>query len=72
MTVKRQFIAGARCPACDAEDKIQRCVDGDTIWMECVACGMVRDLDERPPATDANEQPVTLRGGPREKGPADR
>ena len=28
--------------------------------MECVACGLVRNLDDQPPASDANEQPVTL------------
>lgn len=60
--MKRQFIAGAACPSCGAVDRIQRCSDGDSIWMECVACGMVRDLDEKPEATDANEQPVTLQG----------
>lgn len=61
MSVKRQFIAGAACPACGAVDKIQRCVEGDVIWMQCVACDMVRNLDDQPPATDANEQTVTLR-----------
>lgn len=72
MSVKRQFIAGARCPSCGAEDKIQRCVDDDAIWMECIACGMVRDLDAEPPATDANDQPVTLKGTLGGKGPTNR
>ncbi|MAD70946.1 YheV family putative metal-binding protein [Alloalcanivorax profundimaris] len=58
--MKRQFIAGAACPSCGAVDRIQRCIEGETIWMECVACGLVRNLDDQPPATDANEQPVTL------------
>lgn len=61
MPVKRQFIAGATCPSCGAVDKIQRCQEGDKTWMECVACGLVRDLDQEPQATDANEQTVTLR-----------
>jgi len=59
--VKRQFIAGATCPGCGAMDRIQRCSDGDGTWMECIACGLVRDLDQQPAATDANEQPVTLK-----------
>ena len=61
--VKRQFIAGASCPGCGAMDRIQRCSDGDNTWMECVACGLVRDLDQQPvaDATDANEQTVTLK-----------
>ncbi|MBM1142310.1 YheV family putative metal-binding protein [Alcanivorax sp. ZXX171] len=64
--MKRQFIAGAACPSCGAVDRIQRCIEGETIWMECVACGLVRNLDDQPPATDANEQPVTLQK-PRKK-----
>lgn len=62
--IKRQFIAGATCPGCGAMDRIQRCSDGDNTWMECVACGLVRDLDQQPAATDAtdaNEQTVTLK-----------
>ena len=59
--MKRQFIAGAACPACGAVDRVQRCLDGERIWMECVACGMVRDLDDAPPAEDPPAQPVTLR-----------
>ncbi|ASK35922.1 YheV family putative metal-binding protein [Alloalcanivorax mobilis] len=58
---KRQFIAGATCPACGAIDKIQRCEEQDNVWMECIACGMVRDLDAAPPAADANVQTVELK-----------
>lgn len=39
MTVRKQFIAGARCPACQAEDKVRYCRDGEREWLECVACG---------------------------------
>lgn len=49
MTIKRQFIAGAVCSSCGGVDKIQRCIENDVIWMECVACGMVRNLDEEAP-----------------------
>ena len=62
--MKRQFIAGATCPECGQVDKIQRVIDDDKQWMECVACGLVRDLDQPPAAadaTDANEQTVTLK-----------
>lgn len=66
MTIKRQFIAGASCPSCGAADKIQRCVENDVIWMECVACGMVRNLDDEPAEEehehdDVGVQAVTLR-----------
>lgn len=61
MPMKRQFIAGATCPSCGALDRIQRCAEGEKTWMECVACGLIRDLDEpAPEATDAHEQSVTL------------
>lgn len=48
MNIKRQFIAGASCPECQQQDKIQRVIDGDTMWIECVSCGMRKDLDAAP------------------------
>lgn len=64
--MKRQFIAGATCPECGQMDKIQRIIDGDSQWMECVACGARKDLDDKPAqATDALAQPVTLQPGPK-------
>lgn len=42
-------------------DKIQRIIDGDRQWMECVGCGAKKDLDEKPAeAIDALAQPVSL------------
>lgn len=64
--MKRQFIAGATCPECGQQDKIQRIIDGDSQWMECVACGAKKNLDDKPPETnDALAQPVTLQPGPK-------
>ena len=64
--MKRQFIAGATCPECGQMDKIQRIIDGDQQWMECVACGAEKSLDEKPAeATDVLAQPVTLQPGPK-------
>ena len=64
--MKRQFIAGATCPECGQMDKIQRIIDGDSQWMECVACGAKKNLDDKPPeTTDALAQPVTLQPGPK-------
>lgn len=37
--MKRQFIAGARCPSCNAEDKVRLCREAEHEWIECVACG---------------------------------
>lgn len=64
MSIKRQFIAGAKCPECGAEDKIQRCQTDERMWMHCLACGMDRNMDdnsaEEPPTQkDTTEaQPV--------------
>ena len=64
--MKRQFIAGATCPECGQQDKIQRIIDGDSQWMECVAWGAKKKLDDKPPeTTDALAQPVTLQPGPK-------
>ena len=37
-------------------DKIQRIIDGDRQWMECVSCGATKDLDEKP------QQGYTIKG----------
>jgi uncharacterized protein len=64
--IKRRFIAGASCPQCGAIDKIVRVEEGERIVMECIACGMIRNLDEPPPRDQpvdepALGQPVTIR-----------
>jgi len=64
MSIKRQFIAGAKCPECGAEDKIQRCQTDERTWMHCLACGMDRNMDDNPadespaPAEPSEAQPV--------------
>jgi hypothetical protein len=55
---KRRFIAGASCPKCGALDKIVRVEEGESIRMECIACGMTRDLDEAPPRDHPSDEPV--------------
>jgi uncharacterized protein len=55
---KRRFIAGASCPQCGAVDKIVRVEQGDSIHMECIACGMVRDLDQPPPRDQPTDEPA--------------
>lgn len=61
--MKRQFIAGATCPECGQLDKIQRVQDGDKLWMECVACGMKKDLDAEPAPepTEDGARPITFK-----------
>jgi uncharacterized metal-binding protein (TIGR02443 family) len=65
MTQKRQFIAGATCPECGKLDKIQRVEEDGRLWMTCIACGMVRDLDQQPAADSGT--PVTIMPPPRGK-----
>jgi len=43
VTIRRRFIAGAKCPACGLEDKLRICTDDDPAsakpeWVECVRC----------------------------------
>ncbi|HEY4713791.1 MAG TPA: YheV family putative zinc ribbon protein [Aquirhabdus sp.] len=45
--VKKRFIAGARCSACHAQDKVTIFITPDDEWIECVDCGHI----ERRPTT---------------------
>lgn len=56
MSIKRQFIAGAKCPECGAFDKIQRCQTEDRTWMHCLACGMDRNMDDSPKTDSPTSQ----------------
>lgn len=38
MSIKRRFIAGAKCPKCDAMDRIVMLTTGDAEWIECIEC----------------------------------
>jgi uncharacterized protein len=44
---KRRFIAGAVCPACSEQDKIQMWDEDGVPNRECVACGYADTLDAR-------------------------
>lgn len=46
--IRKQFIAGARCPHCNAEDKIRLCREDAHEWIECVACGHVTENPGEP------------------------
>ena len=36
MAIKRRFIAGAKCPKCEAMDRIVMLTSDDAEWIECV------------------------------------
>ncbi len=38
MNIKRRFIAGVRCPKCEALDKIIMLTTEDDEWIECIEC----------------------------------
>lgn len=38
MSVKRRFVAGARCPKCQSQDCIVMLTSAEQEWIECVDC----------------------------------
>lgn len=54
MSVRKQFIAGAVCPQCNAEDRVRWCKSEEREWLECVACGYEA---EEPKAPDYPNEP---------------
>ena len=56
MNIKRRFIAGAKCPKCEAMDRIVMLTQGDAEWIECIECGY---SENRPTHVDAPEEPAT-------------
>ena len=43
MSVKKRFIAGAKCPRCERTDTVRSCKSEAREWMECVECGYEED-----------------------------
>ena len=47
--MKRRFIAGAICPACEKQDKIVMYDDEqEQRWRECVSCGFKDKVEDNP------------------------
>lgn len=36
--MKRRFIAGAKCPRCEAQDRIVMLTTAEAEWIECIEC----------------------------------
>ena len=47
---KKQFIAGAVCPACSEPDKLKMWTEDNVPHRECVACGYTDTLNDQGPA----------------------
>lgn len=56
MNIKRRFIAGVRCPKCEALDKIIMLTTEDDEWIECIEC----DYSDRRPTHIEQPQEVAL------------
>lgn len=37
--MKKRFIAGAKCPKCEATDRIVMLTTAEDEWIECIECG---------------------------------
>ena len=44
----KRFIAGARCPQCEAQDKIFTYNEAGNKWRACAQCSFVESFVERP------------------------
>ncbi|KAA8731666.1 YheV family putative metal-binding protein [Acinetobacter qingfengensis] len=47
--MKRRFIAGAKCPKCQAQDRIVMISTENDEWIECIECDYT---DKRPTEVD--------------------
>ncbi|OAL77736.1 metal-binding protein [Acinetobacter sp. SFB] len=54
MAIKRRFIAGAKCPKCEAPDRVVMLSSGEDEWIECVECGYT---ENRPTHIDEPQMP---------------
>lgn len=52
-SIKKRFIAGAKCPACGAADRVVLMTSADAEWIECIEC----DHSERRPTEVVTKDP---------------
>lgn len=50
--MKRRFIAGAKCPQCEAIDRVVMLSTADDEWIECIECGY---SERRPTHVESSE-----------------
>ncbi|EMI8961618.1 YheV family putative zinc ribbon protein [Acinetobacter baumannii] len=53
--MKKRFIAGAKCPKCEAIDRIVMLTTTEDEWIECIECGY---SENRPTHIDERETPA--------------
>lgn len=50
---RKRFIAGAECPACNAQDTLMLTIKGEQEEVSCVQCGHTfSERGAKPPATE--------------------
>ena len=54
-SMKKRFIAGARCPKCEALDRVVMLTENEHEWIECIECGY---SENRPTHVEALEEPT--------------
>lgn len=54
MTIKKRFIAGARCTKCNAMDRVVMLTSATDEWIECIECGYT---EKRPTEVASNTPP---------------
>lgn len=53
--MKKRFIAGAKCPKCEAIDRIVMLTTAEDEWIECIECDY---SENRPTHIDESETPA--------------
>ena len=56
MNIKKRFIAGVKCPKCEALDRIVMLTTGDAEWIDCIECGY---SENRPTHVEVQQEPAT-------------
>ena len=54
--MKRRFIAGAKCPKCQALDRVVMITTENDEWVECIEC----DYTERRPTKEDIQEAETV------------
>ena len=62
--IKKQFIAGAVCPNCGAQDTVQMYSVDDENYRECVDCGFSDEMEKQPSLVG---KPLSTRVSPEEE-----
>ncbi|MFO6483894.1 YheV family putative zinc ribbon protein [Escherichia coli] len=61
MAIRKRFIAGAKCPACQAQDSMAMWRENNIDIVECVKCGhQMREAEEAAITFGKDEQVIGI------------